>query len=188
MSLDLRSIWFGTILNGPSITAKKIGATGLWVRCQEIYSTSSIYHMLLSSAEVCWLHQSAKVWILDPRDVTSTVLDLVKNEIIELLVHLLILPSSMLQSINVRRSRMNMAISDRENDMMLYPGSNQEYLLRSQDISQKMMLTTWPTTPYLYPAMQHYNYSTFDPTKNCVMMEITKRLVIGDCPLGCPQR
>ena len=49
---------------------------------------------------------------MDPWKLTPTVLDLVKSEIIDLMVRMIIFPSSMLQYIAVRRSRRNTAVSD----------------------------------------------------------------------------
>ena len=48
----------------------------------------------------------------DPRGITPTVLNLVKNEIIEMMVCMYHLPATMLDRIALRRSRRNMAASD----------------------------------------------------------------------------
>ena len=57
----------------------------------------------------------------DHIDVTPTILDLVKSEIIDLMVCRYILLASMLESIDVRRNRRNMSISDSESDIEVAP-------------------------------------------------------------------
>ena len=57
----------------------------------------------------------------DHRDVTPTILDLVKSEIIDLMVGRYILLVSMLESIAVRRNRRNMSISNSESDIEIAP-------------------------------------------------------------------
>ena len=57
----------------------------------------------------------------DHIDVTQTILDLVKSEIIDLMVCRYILLASMLESIDVRRNRRNMSISDSESDIEVAP-------------------------------------------------------------------
>ena len=49
---------------------------------------------------------------MNPRDITPTVLGLVKNEIVEMMVCMDHLPASMMQSLILRRSRRNMAVRD----------------------------------------------------------------------------
>ena len=54
----------------------------------------------------------------DPRGITSTVLDIVKNKIIEIMVCMSYLPVTMLDRIALQRSRRNMAV---RNDIIIVP-------------------------------------------------------------------
>ena len=58
---------------------------------------------------------------MDPRTLTPTVSDLVKSEIIEIMVRMLILPLSMLQSDVARRNIRNTAISGSDRDNKITP-------------------------------------------------------------------
>ena len=72
----------------------------------------------------------------DPRSLTLTILDLVKNEIIELLVRMYILPKSQLQAIAVRRSRRIMAVSDGESVIEIVPTQNKKRKCRQDNTDQ----------------------------------------------------
>ena len=58
---------------------------------------------------------------MNPRDVTATILDLVKSEITEMMIRMRLLPVSMLQSLALRSSRRHMVVRD---DVEILPASN----------------------------------------------------------------
>ena len=73
---------------------------------------------------------------IDPLKLTPTILDLVKNEIIEMLVRMYILPADMLKIIAMRRSRRNLAVSvDTECDIEIVPRQNKRKRLTYAPVS-----------------------------------------------------
>ena len=61
----------------------------------------------------------------NPRDLTPTIFDLVKHEIIDLLVRMFIIPTSYLQVISVRRSKRHIDVSDGESDVEIEASQSQ---------------------------------------------------------------
>ena len=74
---------------------------------------------------------------MDPRQLTPTVLDLVKNKMINLMVCMFLLPSSMVQSIATRRSRRNMVISaiNDDNEILSVPSRKRSRVDAEVDVS-----------------------------------------------------
>jgi len=70
---------------------------------------------------------------MKPEDLTPTVLDLVKREIIEMLVRMHILPKAKLQIIAVRRSNRHMTVSDGESDVEIQPVKSKKRKFRQDN-------------------------------------------------------
>ena len=68
-----------------------------------------------------------------PCTISPTVLDLVKNEIIDLLVRMFVLPSAELDNIVVRRSRRNSTVSDCKSNIEIEPVASKKRKYRQVD-------------------------------------------------------
>ena len=110
MSLALTKQWHNPIQSGLSF-AGRIGKVGLMAQSHQINSTRFTYRTSLFTFGMFGTHLLAEVWILYQ---SLQRLDLVKSEIIDLMIRMYILPSSMPQSIVMRRSRRNTLISARQ--------------------------------------------------------------------------
>ena len=117
MSLALTTQWHDSIQSG-LIFLGRIGKFGLMAQSQQINSRRFTYRTSLFTFGMFGTHLLAEVWILYQ---SLQRLDLVKSEIIDLMVRMYILQLSMLQSIAVRRSRRNTVISESENDNEITP-------------------------------------------------------------------
>ena len=69
----------------------------------------------------------------NPRDLTPTILDLVKGEIIDLMVRMYIIPTTMLGQLSVRRSSRGMRHVD--DDMVIKPSRKRARLTTPSSVS-----------------------------------------------------
>ena len=80
-------------------------------------------HLAYIALHFCDIWDAPVVKGMNPRDITPTILDLFKNEIVEMMVCMHHLPAAMLDRIALRRSRRKMAVSD---DVEIIPAQHKQ--------------------------------------------------------------